>query len=279
MKVGINLLLWTPSPTAEDIPLLHKIKEFGYEGAEFEVTEMSEEDCKILGKEAADLGLNVTAISVLSPDADPASPDKAQREKAVEIIKGNLEKAKILGSEVLGGPLTEALGLPLETGPKPEEIKRITETMRAAGEVAADMDMLLACEVINRFELRMINTVDQMLEMVKDTGLENVGLHVDTHHGNIEESDICAAWKRAKDRIYLVHLSENNRGIPGNGSAIGPEIFETLKEMDYQHGISVEAFFLNRSDYMSSRMRIWRKYAQNEDEIARKGIEYIKQYI
>jgi len=279
MKVGINLLLWTPSPTVEDIPLLHKIKGYGYEGAEFEVSLMSEKECRILGQEAANLDMDVTAISVLPQDADPGSADKVQREKAIEIIKRNTDKAKIAGSKVLGGPLTEALGGSMVSGPKEEEIKRIAEVIYSAGEYAKSIDMKLACEVINRFELRMANTVEQMLDIVNRTGLENVGLHVDTHHGNIEEYDICAAWKHAGEKIYLIHLSENNRGIPGAGCAIRPEIFETLKEMNYQGGISVEAFFLNRDDFMASRMRIWRKYAIDEEEIALKGIQYIKRFI
>ena len=279
MKVGINLLLWTPSPTVKDIPLIHKIHDFGYEGAEFEVTLMTEEECRILGNEAKGLDMNVSCISVLPPDADPASPDKAQRDKAVDILKSNIYKAKVAGSEVLGGPITEGLGGPMNSGPKEEEYDRIAEVLARAGEYAKTLDMKLACEVINRFELHMANTVDQMLSITNRTGMDNIGLHVDTHHGNIEEYDICDAWKRAADKIYLVHLSENNRGIPGRGSAIRPEIFETLKEMNYQGPISVEAFFLNRDDFMASRMRIWRKYAESEDEIALEGIKYIKQYI
>jgi len=280
MKVGMNLLLWTPSPNENDIPLLHKLKEYGYDGAEFEVTEMTEKECGLLGKEAADLGMDVTTISIVPFDkGDPMSANKARRDKAVDIIKANLDKAKIAGAKVLGGPQTECLGQLMESGPTEEERKRIVEVIQKAGEYAKEIDMLLALEVINRFEVRMANTVDQMMEIVERTGEENVGLHVDTHHGNIEEEDMCGAWKKAQDKIYLVHLSENNRGIPGRGSAIGPEVFETLKEMNYGGGLSVEAFFLNRPDDITARMRIWRKYAANEDEIAEKGIKYIRQFI
>jgi len=278
-KTGINLLLWTTCPTSEHIPLINKIKGYGYDGVELEVTAMSEKDSKILGQEIKDLGMGSTAIAIIPfEEGDPTSSDKATRDKAVEWIKRCADKAKLIGSDVLGGPLTEGLGTPMNSGPTADEINWVAESLNRAAEYTNTIGIKLACEVINRFEVRMANTVEQMMEIVNKTNIPNIGLHVDTHHGNIEETDICSAWEKAGDKIYLVHISENNRGIPGSGPAVKPEIFSTLKEIGYNGWAMVEAFFLNAPDIISSRMRIWRKYAVNEEEIAVKGLAYIRKY-
>ncbi|WP_443716496.1 sugar phosphate isomerase/epimerase family protein [Ruminococcus bromii] len=284
MNIGINLLLWTLRPTVEHIPLIHKIKEYGYAGVEMEVTEMTEKDAKVIGEELKKINMGATSIMLTPCEiGDPTSESKKERDAALEHIKRCADRAALLGADVMGGPMMEGFGKVVERrvdkGPTEQEIDWVADTMRRAAEYAKTLNIKIAMEVVNRFEMRMANTVGQMMEIVRRADMDNLGLHVDTHHGNIEEANICKAWEDAADKIFLVHLSENHRGIPGNGPAITPDVFKTLKKIDYQGWATVEAFFLNQPDMMSARMKIWRKYAKNEEEIAVKGLEYIRQFV
>ncbi|MCL2162847.1 MAG: sugar phosphate isomerase/epimerase [Oscillospiraceae bacterium] len=278
MKIGINVLLWTRQPSTEHIPLVHRIKEYGYDGVEFNVNAIKSKDASALADTIKELDLDVTTIMTLPTPVeagDPTSADKQMRSKAVDWIKRRAETAKQLGASVVGGPITECLNIEKTTEPSEDEIKSVVETLHDAAEFAQTIGIKLACEIINRYEAKMANTVDQMLNIVNLSDMPNVGLHVDTYHSNIEELDVNAAWKKAGDRVFLVHISENDRGIPGAGHAAPPSIFETLREISYSDMAVIEAFFMTPGD---TRKNVWRKYARDEEEIALNGLAYIRKY-
>ena len=48
-------------------------------------------------------------------------------------------------------------------------------------------------------------------------GEDNVGIHLDAYHMNIEEEDFETPVRLAGDRLVHFHLSESHRGVPGRG--------------------------------------------------------------
>ena len=76
---------------------------------------------------------------------------------------------------------------------------------------------MMALEAVNRFETYFVNTMDDLCRYVAMVGHPNVKAMYDTFHANIEEADPVAAYTRnAKDVVYI-HISENDRGVPGRG--------------------------------------------------------------
>jgi D-psicose/D-tagatose/L-ribulose 3-epimerase len=57
---------------------------------------------------------------------------------------------------------------------------------------------------------------------------------------NIEEDNMYAAIKRAKDKLVGFHVADNNRMAPGMGTFDWKKIISTLKEIDYDQVLSVE---------------------------------------
>jgi D-psicose/D-tagatose/L-ribulose 3-epimerase len=277
MKVGIDLLLWTDCPTArEHGSLLEKIKSWGYDGVELMVGAMQPDDIRQLSGLADDLELGRTAIMVLGADnADPAAADPALRQAAVEEIKRVADLTRDFGATVLAGPLFQGLGRFSGAGPTENEWQWAVDTIRQAGEYAANAGVRLALEPLNRFEMYMVNTMADGVRFVKDVGLDNVGLLADTHHGNIEENNTAVAWKAAAEHIFHVHISENHRGTPGSGHAIPPEIFTTLSDAGYDGWLTIEAFGTSVPSLIPM-LNLWRSYADSEEEIARLGLQYIQ---
>ena len=62
-----------------------------------------------------------------------------------------------------------------------------TENLKPIADYAAEHNIKLAIEPLNRFETDFVNTVDQGLEFCRRVGHDNVGLLLDTFHMNIEE--------------------------------------------------------------------------------------------
>ena len=127
-----------------------------------------------------------------------------------------------------------------ETGPDEDEWKRSTEVLTECAVFAKEQGIKLAIEPLNRFEAWLINTMEAGYKYVTDIGIDSIGILADTHHSNIEEYNTAKAWEKAIDKIYHVHISENNRGIPGRGHAIDPEIFAVLKRGNYEGYLIVE---------------------------------------
>ncbi len=280
MKVGMNLLLWTDQAKPEEHrELLGRIKEWGFDGVELVADNMEPKDAAGFAVLLKELGLGVTTIGALDAAiADPASRDPALRAAAVRILKLAIDNTRTLGADVLCGPLFQGLGRFTGRGPQAYEWQYAVDSLREAGEYAAARGVKLALEPINRFEMYLVNTLEAGVRFVKEVGLSNVGLLADTHHGNIEEADVAEAWRAAADHIFHVHISENHRGVPGSGHAVGPHLFATLREIGYGGWLTIEAFS-QAVPGLISRLHLWRDYAAHTDDAARLGIQYIRKHI
>jgi D-psicose/D-tagatose/L-ribulose 3-epimerase len=75
-----------------------------------------------------------------------------------------------------------------------------------------------------------------------------------------------------------VHISENNRGIPGTGHACGKEVFDVFKKGNYDGYLTIEAFNLGAPSLMGA-LHLWRTFAPSDDELAKEGYDYIKKVL
>lgn len=78
-------------------------------------------------------------------------------------------------------------------------------------------DIMFGIEPLNRFESHFINVAADGVRFVKDIGLPNAKVLLDTFHMIREENDLVQAVIDAGPYIGYVHANENQRGIPGTG--------------------------------------------------------------
>ena len=83
IKVGINLLLWTATPTVEHFSLLDDLHKWGYDGAEFPMFDPTVGDWAKLGKHCDELGLDRTSQTIVS---EAATSTVATRPSTVEMV-------------------------------------------------------------------------------------------------------------------------------------------------------------------------------------------------
>ena len=86
-KIGFNVLAWSANVSEDLLPVIERLKNIGYDGVEFFVGGADENACKNVGKYAKDLGLGVTTVTVVSPEANPISESPLIRAKSLESIK------------------------------------------------------------------------------------------------------------------------------------------------------------------------------------------------
>jgi len=280
MKIGINMLLWTATPSfKEHAHILDKLKKWGFDAFEIGVGGLSSADIASFSRRGGELGLEPCALDVyLAADMDMISSDPEMRKKAVNFLKSCISKTRDLGAKVFSGPMFQGLVNTTQSGPSADEWKYAVEGMRACAEFGKEKGVKLAAEPINRFEMYLLNTLDQAYALCKEVGMDNLGILADTHHSNIEEPDVVQSWTRVMDRIYNVHISENNRGIPGSGHAIPPTLFDALKKGGYDGCLTIEAFNANVPETLPL-LRLWHPFVKDTDEMAVKGLQFIKRYV
>jgi D-psicose/D-tagatose/L-ribulose 3-epimerase len=275
MKVGIDVLLWTAAATEEHLPLLDRIDGWGYDSVEFP---MFGPDCspwRALSRRLDDLGLSRTAVTVMPAEANPIAPDAAVRLAAIDRLKACIDSCVLLGADVLCGPMYSPCGALVGRGRTDEEWEWAVEVLRAAGEHAAAAGVRLAVEPLNRFETYFLNTQADAARLVDAVGLTSVGVLFDTFHANIEEKDPVTAIGTAGARIVHFHVSENDRGTPGEGHVPWPETFAALKATGYDGALTVEAFGKALPE-VAAATSIWREMMPSPEYLASRTAEFIR---
>jgi D-psicose/D-tagatose/L-ribulose 3-epimerase len=117
--------------------------------------------------------------------------------------------------------------------------------------------------------------MEQLSRLVKAVDHPQVKAMYDTHHANIEEKKIRASIHTIAPVLAHVHISENDRGTPGDGHVQWEETFSALADINYQGWLTIEAFSRNDPDFANS-IGVWREYSKPWD-IATDGLQFIRQ--
>jgi D-psicose/D-tagatose/L-ribulose 3-epimerase len=139
-----------------------------------------------------------------------------------------------------------------------------------------DLQLTLCIEPLNRFETYFLNTHWDAVKLVEDIGAPNVRVHFDTFHANIEEQNPAASLRSIAKVLGHVHISENDRGIPGTGHTAWRGILSVLEQIGYDGWLTIESFAQPEPD-LAAAAAIWRDLAPSGDELAKRGIKFIKQ--
>ena len=276
MQVGINLLCLAGFITEEHLPRIRQLKELGYDGVEVPVLTGDAAHYEWLGKELDAIGLRRTSTSVSpSPDANPLSNDPDIRKRGVAHLDWIMECALALRSECIGGPFHAPIGHFTGTGPTADEIRYGAEAHHCMAEQAAENGIYLALEHLNRFETHFLNTMDQAKAYVDAVGHEAFRIMYDTFHANIEEQKQPRAIATIAGHIGVLHISENDRGIPGRGHINFAEVFSSIRKTGYDGWVTLESFGGGLPE-LAAATRVWRPLFPDYETLFAESIDFIR---
>jgi D-psicose/D-tagatose/L-ribulose 3-epimerase len=275
MKIGMNLLLWATHVTEEHYSHLEKIKETGFDGVEIPIFGGDDDHYRKLSKFLKELELQVSTVTVATPEANPISPDPAVRKAAAERLKTIVRQSAILGADIMCGPFHQALGQFSGAGPTEDEIRRVLDVHREVAEEARRHDLSLALEYLNRFECYFLNTAAAAAAYVRRVDHPNFKTMFDTFHANIEEENLPAAFSRNAKEIIHVHISNNDRGVPGRGHIDFGPIFKVIKSSGYNGWLTIEAFGRALPELVEPT-RVWRDFFEHPNDVVTEGYQMIR---
>jgi D-psicose/D-tagatose/L-ribulose 3-epimerase len=274
VKYGMNLMLWADDMRDDLLPVLESLRRMGYDGVEVPVFDLDPAKWTAWGKRLDGLGLARTANHVIAPEFDPVSPDPAVQRRAYEHMERVVDCCQAVGATVLAGPHQVALGVFTGHGATEDEWARSVAHIRRVAEYAAPAGVLLTEEVVNRFELYHLNTMAQAIRFVEDVGHPNCRIHLDTFHANIEEKHPGESIRAAGSRIGYVHISENDRGVPGSGHVAWDETFDALVAIGYDGWLTVESFG-DALPNLAAATKIWRPLFDSQEQVAVEGLAFM----
>jgi D-psicose/D-tagatose/L-ribulose 3-epimerase len=274
-KIGFNLLVWSGGLPDTFFGITERLKAMGYDGIECFMEERDTAVYKRFGDHLRAIGLEATCVLGVGPDENPISGSKSVREKAIVRLKQAIDCAHAIDSKIICGPFHSAFAdFSNRRPPEDQEFGWSAEVLRAAGEYAAQAKIVLTIEALNRFECYLCNTMEQLTGLVKQVSHPNVQAMFDTHHANIEEKKLSEAIRLVAPVLGHVHISENDRGTPGDGHIPWDETFSTLAAIGYKGWLTIEAFTRNDPNFANA-INVWREYSKPWD-MAEKGLDFIK---
>lgn len=212
------------------------------------------------------------ACSLVLPQAAWAS---VRPDAAIEHLKAALDKAAEMGAEALTGVTyggtNERTGLP----PTPGEYDNVSRALEAAAKHAKAHGLQFGIEAVNRYENHLVNSAEQAVALVERIGMDNVFVHLDTFHMNIEEKGAANGILAARDHLRYMHLSESDRGTPGAGNVPWDSIFATLSAIGFKGALTLESFVSMPAE-MAGDISTWRPVARDEEEVMGSGLSFLR---
>lgn len=268
-------MVWTTHISERHSPLFSCVREWGFDGVELFLSPSEPSSIPSVRRTLGEIGLECTTCSVLPREANLIDADAQVRARGVEFLKQCVERTAELGAKLICGPLYAGLGVMTGRRRTRDEWKWAVEGLQVAGQRASKLGVTLCVEPLNRFETYFLNTLTDAAQLVHDVGQPNVLIHFDTFHANIEERHPADSLRAVTKELGHVHISENDRGIPGTGHNDWRGILTALKENGYDGWMTIESFAQPESE-LAAAAAIWRDLTTSGDELAREGLRFIK---
>lgn len=252
MKKGINVWSFPQGTIKENLTLAKKA---GFEGVELALNgtgelsmESTEKEIKEVKKVADDLGLSLYSLSCgLCWDYRLSDDDESNREKAKDMIKKQLDTAKILGADtvlVIPGVVNVEFSFPEKKVAYDVVYERAIKGINELKSYAESLKVNMGLEnVWNKFLLSPM----EMRDFIDKIGSEYVGSYLDV--GNTLYCGYPEDWVRILGkRIKKVHFKDYRLqagGLHGfvdllAGDVDYPEVVKALNEIGYDGWVSAE---------------------------------------
>ena len=243
-------------------------------------------------------GMDFLEIALLDPEATDAAAGRAlleaaelpavcslglpepvwasrNPEGAIAFLAQALDKTAALGAEALTGVTYGGIGERSGSPPTAAELDNVARVLEAAAAHARPLGLAFGIEPVNRYETHLINAAAQGVEMIERVGAENLFLHLDTYHMNIEEKGAGNGIIAGRDHLRYIHLSESDRGTPGQGTCDWDEIFASLAAIGFDGGLAMESF-INMPPEIAHGLSVWRPVAESADVVIGEGLPFLR---
>jgi D-psicose/D-tagatose/L-ribulose 3-epimerase len=249
MKRPLGVCTWTYGP-CDLAGIATSLAGLGFDGVELHGDLDSfkpKETARLLAEH------RLSILSMTPGDRDPAHPDAAVRQAAVDYYRRLIDFAAEAREAGAGTPIVSFHGLVTRIKPiasQAAEYDYLKETVATVDAHAAERAIPMVYEVLNRYESHLINTGVQALALLRETGAQAMRVLLDTYHMNIEEPKFGDAIRGVGASLGLFHVADSNREALGRGHIDFAEVVSALDDIGYTGPIIVECTATGPNPFM-----------------------------
>ncbi len=274
--LGVHALVFVGDTSPASVErAIAQTRQAGFDLLELSLHDATDLDAPAARQQLAAAGLQVACSRGLAFDADISSDDPDVVARGEVLLHDSLATTHALGGAILTGALYSALGkyaAPLTATGR----GNVVSVLRDLAKEAAGHGMSLGLEICNRYETNVVNTAHDALALADDIGEDNVLIHLDSYHMNIEEDDLVRPVHEVGDRLGYVHIGENHRGYLGSGHLDLTGFFHALADVGYTGPITFESFSSAvLSATLTRDLAIWRNLWDDGEDLARHAREHM----
>jgi Sugar phosphate isomerases/epimerases len=234
--------------------ICRQAKEIGYDAVELHVREPGRYDPALLRATAEKFGLKICAVAngmeYTVNGLCLIDPNEDARRAAFDRFIQHVDFCGELGAMCVSGIMRGNIP---PSADREAVMRRFTDSTRKICEYAAKKHVRVVIESIMRYINNYLNSVPETIDWVVSTGIDNLGLHLDTHSMAVEERDPAASIRYCQGKpLGYVHYSDNNRMYPGGGAVDFKALTRALVDIGYDGYITQESTALP-SPYESAR--------------------------
>lgn len=273
---GVHALVWTGGWSPQEAEhAIASTAAAGYDLIEIPALDPSAIDVVDTRERLAAHGLRSSMTLGLTFAADINSEDAATVAAGRDQLMSALDVARGVGATHLGGVIFSAMDKYPGPGTAAARANSIAVIKELAQESSKD-DITIMLEFVNRYESNLLNTVQQTLDYMDEVDEDNVVVHADVYHMNIEERGFRNPLLLAGDRLGYVHIGESNRGYLGQGTIDFDEVFGALADMNYTGPITFESFSSTVVDqHLSNTLAVWRNLWEDSMDLGTHAREFM----
>jgi D-psicose/D-tagatose/L-ribulose 3-epimerase len=277
MRLGVHALVWVGGWTPEEARrAISSTARAGYDLIEIPLLDPFSVDAADTRSVLDQHGIQAACSLGLSPQTDVSSEDPDAVAAGRRLLADALSVVVDLRAEYLGGVLHGVMGRH-ERAVTPRGRANSVAAIRELCQNAAGEGVTIGLETVNRYESNMLNTADEALTFIDEVGADNLTVHLDTYHMNIEEPGFTQAIEACGNRLGYFHVGESHRGYLGTGSIDFPEAFAALERIGYDGTITFESFSSAVvSPALSTALCIWRNMWDDGMDLAVSAREFVE---
>lgn len=276
-KFGVHSLVFSDQWTDETAPAIcRQAAEIGYELIEVLMFDPPTLNWKATRNAISESGLGLRLGMALGPDVDISSDDPATAARGEDMVALALTIAADLGAPAVSG-ITYAAFNSYSAPQTERQVERVAASLSRLDRRAGELGIRLGIEPVNRYESYMVNTLDQASALIELAGGQNMFVHMDTFHMNIEELDMTAAIVRNAGRLGYVHVADSHRGALGTGNFDLQAYFRALAMVGYEGDFTFEGFSSKvLGAGLVGSVRLWREAWQDSGATARLALDVMR---
>lgn len=206
----------------------------------------------------------------------PATLDVTERpDEALAFLEPAFKVTSAVGSAALSGVTYGTIGKTSGAARTEREADGLCRFLDRAGKAAKAHGLRLGIEPCNRYETHLMNRGIDAAVILEKVGADNIFIHLDTYHMNIEEESFARGFGEAAPFLGYVHVSEADRGVPGRGMINWPEMMKALVDIGYTGPLTLES--MNHVDVdIAGGLAVWRPVAENPDDVIDEGLPFLR---